>query len=368
MNKFIPISEPSITQKEIDYVTDAVKSTWVSSLGHYINRFEDDFADYCGVRYAMTTSNGTTALHLVLVAMGIGEGDEVIVPDLTFIATANAVAYTGAKVVTVDIEESTLCIDPDAIEAAITEKTKAIIPVHLYGHPANMIKILEIAQKHGLKVIEDAAEAHGAEIEGQRVGSFGHATIFSFYGNKVITSGEGGMITTDDEALYERMKYLRDHAMTKEKRYWHTEIGFNYRMTNLQAALGVAQLERIDEILEKKNTIYSIYERELAGVQGIRLNPSASWAKNVYWMVCLEIDGFTEELRDQFMMKLKELKIDSRPYFYPVSFMPMYEENSVGPVTEKVYKRGINIPSYYDLAEDDIIEIAQIIKTLLKAQ
>lgn len=368
MNRFIPISEPSITQKEIDYVTDAVKSTWVSSLGHYINRFEDEFADYCGVRYALTTSNGTTALHLVLVAMGIGEGDEVIVPDLTFIATANAVAYTGAKVVTVDIEESTLCIDPNAIEAAITEKTKAIIPVHLYGHPANMTKILELAQKHGIKVIEDAAEAHGAEIDGQRVGSFGHASIFSFYGNKVITSGEGGMITTYDEELFEKMKYLRDHAMTKEKRYWHTEIGYNYRMTNLQAALGVAQLERIDEILEKKNTIYSIYERELEGVEGIRLNPSASWAKNVYWMVCLEIDGFTEELRDQFMLKLKELKIDSRPYFYPVSFMPMYEDNKVGFITEKIYKRGINIPSYYDLAEDDIIEIATKIKTLLKEQ
>ena len=366
MKKFIPISEPSITQKEIDYVTDAVKSTWVSSLGHYINRFENEFADFCNVRYALTTSNGTTALHLVLVAMEIGEGDEVIVPDLTFIATANAVAYTGAKVVTVDIEESTLCIDPEKIKAAITDKTKAIIPVHLYGHPANMPEILEIAQKHGIKVVEDAAEAHGAEINGQRVGSFGHASIFSFYGNKVITSGEGGMITTDDEALYEKMKYLRDHAMTKEKRYWHTEIGYNYRMTNLQAALGVAQLERINEILEKKTAIYSIYERELGGVKGIRLNPSASWAKNVYWMVCLEIDGFTEEKRDAFMTKLKEFKIDSRPYFYPVSYMPMYDENTVGEVTKKVYQCGINIPSYFDLGEDEVIEIAQTIKNLLK--
>jgi len=266
---FIPISKPSITKKEIAYVTDAVRSGWVSSLGKYIDMFEEKFAAYCGTKYAVATSNGTTALHLVLAALGITARDEVIISDLTFVATGNAVKYTGAKVVTVDIEEETLCIKPEAIKKAITSKTKAIIPVHLYGHPANMEEINKIAKKHNLFVIEDAAEAHGAEVNGKKVGSLGHAGVFSFYGNKIITTGEGGMITTNDEELYKKMRYLRDHAMSKEKRYWHTEVGFNYRMTNLQAALGVAQLERIDELLAKKEEIFKWYQEGLKDVKGI---------------------------------------------------------------------------------------------------
>jgi len=368
LKHFIPISKPSIGEKEIAYVNDAVSSTWVSSLGHYIDRFEKEFADYCGTKYALTTSNGTTALHLSLVALGITEGDEVLIPDLTFIATANAVSYTGAKVVTVDIEEDTLCIDPKKLEKAITEKTKAIIPVHLYGHPANMAEILKVAEKHELHVIEDAAEAHGAEIGGKRVGSFGECAIFSFYGNKVITCGEGGMITTDNPKLYEKMKYLRDHAMSKEKRYWHTMIGYNYRMTNLQAALGVAQLERIDEILQKKEEIFQTYAKELESIEGISLNRSAPWAKNVYWMICLELDGFSEEMRDRFMEDLKKENIDSRPYFYPVSFMPMYEENKANIIASQVYGRGLNLPSFFDMSRDEIVYICGVIKALLKSK
>lgn len=361
---FIPISQPTITQKEIDYVTDAVTSGWVSSLGKYIDSFEEKFAAYCGTNHAVATSNGTTALHLALVALDIKIGDEVIIPDLTFVATANAVKFTGAEPVIVDIDEQTLCISPQAIENAITPKTKAIIPVHLYGHPANMVEINKIAQKYNLLVVEDAAEAHGAEVNGQKVGGLGKVGVFSFYGNKIITSGEGGMITTNDESLYHRLKHLRDHAMSKEKRYWHTEVGFNYRMTNLQAALGVAQFERIDEILAKKAEIFEWYQDLLKGIEGIRLNYQASWAKNVYWMVCLEIDGYTENQRDELIKKLKTKGIDSRPYFYPISDMPMYESVNT-PVCHKVYQRGLNLPSYFDITKAQVERVCNQLKELI---
>jgi len=359
---FIPISQPSIGEKEIEYVTDAVKSGWVSSLGKYIDMFEEKFATYCGTKYAIATSNGTTALHLALVSLGITSEDEVIIPDLTFVATGSAVKYIGAKVVTVDIDENTLCISSDAIKKAITSKTKAIIPVHLYGHPANMNEINKIAKEYNLFVIEDAAEAHGAEVNGKRVGGLSDAGVFSFYGNKIITSGEGGMITTNDQNLYEKMRYLRDHAMSKEKRYWHTEVGFNYRMTNLQAALGVAQFERIDELLAKKKEIFEWYQE---GLKGIKLNYQASWAKNVYWMVCVEIDGYTESQRDELIKKLKDKNIDSRPYFYPVSDMPMYETANTL-ITHKVYQRGLNLPSYFEITKDQVDYICKIIKKEIK--
>jgi len=346
-------------------VTDAIKSGWVSSLGKYIDIFEERFAQYCNTKYAVATSNGTTALHLTLVSLGVTVDDEVIIPDLTFVATASAVKYIGAKVVTVDIDKDTLCISPDAIIKAITSKTKVIIPVHLYGHPADMEEINKIAKEYGLFVIEDAAEAHGAEVNGKKVGGLSDAGVFSFYGNKIITSGEGGMITTNDEELYKKMQYLRDHAMSKEKRYWHTEVGFNYRMTNLQAALGVAQFERIDELLDRKKNIFEWYQEGLKDIKGIRLNRQEFWAKNVYWMVCLEIDGYQESQRDEFIQKLKAKNIDSRPYFYPVSDMPMYEGVNT-PITHKVSQRGLNLPSYFDLTKEQVEYICKEIKKEIK--
>jgi perosamine synthetase len=364
--ELIPISQPSITQKEIDYVTDAVKSGWVSSLGEYINNFEKRFAEFCDCKYAVSTSNGTTALHLALTALGIKAGDEVIVPDFTFIATANAVKYTGADVVIVDIEEATLCINPQAILEAITPRTKAIIPVHLYGHPANMAEINAIAAKYNLYVIEDAAEAHGAEFDGKKVGGLGHVGVFSFYGNKIITSGEGGMLTTNDQNLQQRMAYLRDHAMSKTKRYWHTEMGFNYRMTNLQAALGLAQLERIDEILAKKKTIFEWYQDGLKNTKGIRINQQATWAKNVYWMICLEIFGYTERERDELIQQLRLKNIDSRPYFYPVSDMPIYDTAET-PVTHLIYQRGINLPSYFDMTKQQVDYICDQLNSIFSS-
>jgi perosamine synthetase len=362
---FISISQPSIGKKEIEYVTDAVQSGWVSSLGKYIDIFEENFANYCGTKYAVATSNGTTALHLALVALGVTREDEVIIPDLTFVATGSAIKYIGAKVVIVDVNEDNLCISPEAIRKAITSKTKAIIPVHLYGHPSDMEEINKIAKEYNIFVIEDAAEAHGAEVNGKKVGGLGDAGIFSFYGNKIITSGEGGMITTSDEELYNKMRYLRDHAMSKDKRYWHTEVGFNYRMTNLQAALGVAQFERIDEILAKKKKIFEWYQDALKDIKGIKLNHQASWAKNVYWMVCLELDEYSEFQRDEFIQKLKTKNIDSRPYFYPVSDMPMYDNTNTS-ITHKVYKKGLNVPSYFDITKEQVEYVCTEIKKIFE--
>ncbi len=366
MTKFIPVSEPSITQKEIDYVTNAVKSGWVSSLGHYINEFEKKFAEFIGTKYALTTSNGTTALHLALASLGIKSEDEVIIPDLTFVATANAVTYTGAKPVMLDVEADTWCIDPESIKRAIRKKTKAIIPVHLYGHSADMDEINKIAKEYGLYVIEDAAEAHGAEYKGEKVGSLSDCGVFSFYGNKIITTGEGGMITTDSKELCEKAKYLRDHAMSKEKRYWHTEIGYNYRITNLQAALGVAQLERIDELIAKKRKIFKWYKNLLSDLEGIKLNPEMEWAKNVFWMICIVLEGDYGITRDELMRKLKEKGVDTRPFFYPISQMPMYSSGRVNTTAYEVSKRGMNLPSGVNLKRKEVQYICETLKTILR--
>lgn len=365
MSKFFPVSKPTITSTEIEFVTDSVKSGWVSSLGYYVEELEKQFAKFCGTQYAVLTNNGTTGLHLALYSLNIKEGDEVIIPDLTFVATANSVAYLGARPVMVDIDKKTLCIDVNKIESAITNKTRAIIAVHLYGHPADMDKINSIASKHNLLVIEDAAEAHGALYKGKKVGSMSNCGVFSFYGNKIITTGEGGAITTNDFHLYERIKFLRDHAMSKDKRYWHTEIGFNYRMTNMQAALGLAQLSRIDEILSHRNTLFNWYSKYLNLSDKIKLNDSEDYAQPVYWIICMEIKDITETSRDLLISNLKLAGVETRPYFFPVSTMPMFDkfENEVSQMKSKI---GLNIPTYFDLTEDDVIIISDIINNEIK--
>jgi perosamine synthetase len=252
--KHIPIAEPWLGAKERRLLDECARSGWVSSKGKFVDQFEKMFARYCGVKYGIATSSGTTALHLALACLGIGPGDEVIVPTLSFIATANVVTYCGAKPVFVDSLGDTWNLDPAAIEKAVTRRTRAIIVVHLFGHPAHMHEVCAIAAKHGLHVIEDACEAHGSEYRGARVGSLGTMGCFSFYGNKIITTGEGGMVVTDDESLADKARLLRDHGMSKTRKYWHAHVGFNYRMTNLQAALGVAQMERIKEVIDPKTT------------------------------------------------------------------------------------------------------------------
>ena len=365
MTRFFPISQPSITDKEIAYVTDAVRSGWVSSIGKYIEQFEAAFARYCGAEYALATSNGTTALHLALAALGVKTGDEVIIPNFSFVATANAVTYTGATVVPVDIEEDTYCISPAAVSSAITSRTRAIIPVHVYGHPADMDALTDLAARHRLLVIEDAAEAHGAECRGRRVGALGDCGIFSFYGNKIMTSGEGGMITSNNREFYLRARYLRDHAMSPERRYWHTEVGYNYRMTNLQAALGLAQLERVDSLVAKRRLVMAWYRAGLGEQAHIRLNIEAPWARSVYWMVCLSVEGMTDASREGFMAALRSAGVDSRPYFYPIADMPMYSDAQT-PVTRRVSQSGVNLPSYFDLSEDDVLHICSVVLRVLR--
>ena len=362
---FIPISRPSIGELEEKFVMDAVRSGWVSSIGRYIEEFEASFARYCGTEYAITVSNGTTGLHLAFAALGLGPGDEVIIPDLTFVATANAVAYTGAKPVLADIDPETLCIDPASVESLITTKTRAIVPVHLYGHPADMDALAALAEAHDLVLIEDAAEAHGAEYKGRRVGGLSACGVFSFYGNKIITTGEGGMLTTNDRALYERARRLRDHAMSKERRYFHEELGYNYRMTNLQAALGVAQMQRIDEFLNRRAEIMSWYEAVIPTGDDVRLNRVQNWAKSAFWMVCLEVDRFDETRRQTFMDALKTEGIDSRPYFSTISSMPMYKQKPL-PVSIRKAQTGLNLPSFFELTQKDVERVGGVVTDLLK--
>ncbi len=363
-NRFIPISDPLLSGNELAYVNDCVRSGWVSSLGKYIPEFEQGFADFCGVRHGIAVSNGTAALHLALVALGIGPGDEVIIPTLTFIATANAVRYTGATPVFADSEAETWNLDPQDVACRITPHTRAIIPVHVYGHPANMAPILDLAKQHNLHVIEDAAEAHGARYQGKRVGSLGEINAFSFYGNKIITTGEGGLLTTDEDALAEKVRFLRDHAMSPEKRYWHTEVGFNYRMTNLQAALGVAQMERIEEFIARKRWIAESYNQGLREVAAIRLPPEAPWATSVYWMYSILLNKDFPLSRDEVMARLRQQNIDSRPFFYPIHVQPPYQADISLPVAENLSRRGINLPSAVTLSEEDIQRIVQAIREM----
>ena len=357
----IPVSNPSISQSELDYVSDAVRSGWVSSLGAYIDAFESRFAAYCGTKYALTVSNGTVGLHLVLVAYGVGSGDEVIVPDLTFVATANSVRMAQAIPVMVDVCRETYCIDPEQVLRAITPRTKAIMPVHLYGHPANMSALREIAREHRLHLIEDAAEAHGASIDGIRAGALGDCGVFSFYGNKIITSGEGGMITTDDESLFQRLKYLRDHAMSKDVRYWHTEVGYNYRMTNMQAALGLSQLEKIDHFIARRAELLVQY-RTLLEPRGIECNPAVG-SQPVNWMTCAVVEDLERDQRDKVISLMRENGVDARPFFFPVSRLPMYG-GRINPVSQMLSDSGFNLPTYVDLTAEQVSEVCS---TFLKA-
>ncbi len=363
----IPVAEPSIGEEEVANVKAAVESGWVSSIGEYIPQFEEGFAAYCGIRHGVAASSGTTALHLALAALGIGSGDEVLIPSLTFIATANTVTFTGATPVCIDSHPEYWCIDPERIESKVTSKTRAIIPVHLYGHPCDMEPIIEAAQAHHLYVIEDAAEAHGAEYRGRRAGSFSDIACFSFFGNKIITTGEGGMCLTNDAGLAQRIRILRDHGTTPGKPYWHDVVGFNYRMTNLQAALGVAQLGKIDRFIEIKRQVagwYGEYLGELSRQGLVQLPPKMPWARSVYWMYSILLgEGFALS-RNKLIEELREREIETRPFFYPVHFMPMYRTEERFPIAEDLSRRGISLPSSVKLSHEDVIRVSEAISSL----
>lgn len=351
--KFTPVAEPTLENKELEYLLDAFSSTWISSKGKYIDRFEEDFSKYCDVKYGVATSNGTVAIHLALVALGIGKGDEVIIPDLTFAATINAVLYTGATPVIVDIEPDSWTIDPIEIEKAITAKTKAIIPVHVYGQACEMDKIMNLASKYKLKVIEDCAEAHGAEFNGNKVGSFGDISTFSFFANKIITTGEGGMCITNSTKLNAKMRKLRDHGMSKDRRYWHEDIGFNYRMTNLQAAIGCAQLEKIDEILDRNNQIENNYIKTLTPLNLFKWQKKFKNRKKVVWLMCCLTNK-----RKEVSELLVANGIDVRPFFYCLSEMPIYSKYSFSSANARaISKIGINLPTVKDIDYSRVYDI-----------
>ena len=360
----IPVAEPDLRGNELEYVTECVTTEWVSSLGKYVGLFEERVAQECKRSRAVSVCNGTAALHLALATLGIGPGDEVIVPSLTFVATANAVQYTGALPVFVDSEPEYWQIDPVLVEQAITQRTAAIVPVDLYGHPADMDAIMEIAQRHELYVIEDAAEALGAFYKGHPCGGLGHISCFSFYGNKVITTGEGGMVLTDDDGWYERARLLRDHAMSPTKRYYHPTVGFNYRLTNIQAALGLAQMERLDQFVRIKRRNAAMYAERLTDVPGIVLQPEANWAQSVYWMYSILVEEDYALSRDDLMVALKSRGVDTRPFFYAIHTMPCHHREQSLPVAEGLAASGINLPSSVKLTESQIDYICQQIAEL----
>jgi len=358
---YIPVATPNLAGNEFKYLVDAFLSTWISSSGTYIDQFEEGFSKFCGTEHGIAVSNGTVALHLSMVALGIGEGDEVIVPDLTFAASINTVLHANATPVIVDVEEESWCIDPKAIEQAITPRTKAIMPVHVYGQPCDMDPIMEIARIHNLYVIEDAAEAHGATYKGKRVGSIGDVGCFSFFGNKVMTTGEGGMCITNSKELDEKMRLLRDHGMSKSKRYWHDHVGYNYRLTNMQAAVGVAQLERIENILLTKNGYEQTVKDLLEGVDHVDFqNDKLAGRNKIVWLTCILI---TNGKRDEYMNTLKENGIDARPFFYPLSSMPVYSKYSSSecPISRKISRLGLNLPSSSPIPSESLDIIRSII-------
>lgn len=358
----IPLAQPQLTGNEYRYLMDAFLSTWISSTGKYVPRFEQSFAEYCGVRYGVAASNGTAALHLALLALGIGAGDEVIVPNMTFAATINAVLYTGATPVIVDIEEDSWCIDPGEVERAVTAKTRAVIPVHIYGQPCDMGRICEIANKHKLYVVEDCAEAHGAEWDGKKVGSFGDISCFSFYGNKVVTTGEGGMCITNSKELEEKMKVYRDHGMDKRRRYYHEVIGYNYRMTNLQAAIGTAQVERIDEILSWRKQLEGDYRKVVEGIPGIVFQrDDLPKRKKITWLVSVLVE---EGRRDVVLTYLKENGIDTRAFFIPLSDMDIYKPYVFSECrnSKKIAACGLNLPTTAEITQETMKLIAGLLK------
>jgi len=357
----IPVYKPEIGKEEEEEVLKVIRSGWISSASPAIREFEEKFSAYIGRKYGVATSNGTTALHLAVTALGIKEGDEVIVPDLTFISPVNVVLYNRAIPVIVDVEEENWGLDPEKVRKAITNKTKAIIVVHLYGNPAKVSELKEIAEEKGIYLIEDCAEAHGAEYEGKKVGNFGSMACFSFYANKVITTGEGGMCLTDDEGLYEKMQILRDHGMTKEKRYWHEVVGYNYRMTGLQAALGLAQLKKIDKFIEKKRKIARHYQEFLEGIVSVQRDPPKG--KSIFWLFSI-----LTEKRDELAEYLAKNGVETRKFFYPVHEMPSYRDFAKYDynVSENLHKFGLNLPSSHSLTAKDIRFISEKIVEFLQ--
>jgi perosamine synthetase len=366
----IPVSEPLVTDREIELVTDCLKSGWISSAGTYLDQFEKGWASYCNMPHGIAVSNGTTALQLAIRLLDLKPGDEVIMPTFTIISCAQAITYCSGVPVLIDSDPRNWQMDVSQIEAKITSRTRAIMVVHIYGHPADMDPILEIAQRHGLIVIEDAAEVHGSEYKGRKCGGFGDISIFSFYANKLITTGEGGMLLTKREDLAERTRSLRNLCFQRKQRFLHNELGYNFRLTNIQAALGVAQLERIEQIVASKRGIAHAYSELLKDVSGIVLPVEEPWAKSVYWVYGIIVKEKTGMNAEQFARKLVAKGVETRPFFLGMHEQPVFRamglfQNEEYPVAERLARQGLYIPSGLTIKDNEIAMVSEAVRSIL---
>ncbi len=366
----VPLAEPLLSGNELLYVTECIQSNWISSKGRFVTEFENMFAEFHQMPYAVAVSNGTVALSLALESLGIGEGDEVIVPDLTFAASINAIIHVGATPVIVDVNQYTWTLDPEKFEEAITSKTKAVMPVHLYGHPADMEKIQEISRSNKIIIIEDCAESIGSRIREKATGSYGDASCFSFFGNKTITTGEGGMILFKDYNAAKKARILRDHGMSPEKRYWHEVVGYNYRITNIQAAIGVAQMERINYFINQKREIAALYSDKLNAIENIVLPPEASWAFNTYWLYSLLILPESGLDRDLLIRSMAFNGIETRAVFFPLHAMDIYKKfthNKSFPISKYISEFGICLPTASTTTEFEVSKVVEVFKTSMRS-
>ena len=375
----IPVNEPLLEKREEELVVECLRSGWISSAGKFIEDFEQRWADYCGRRYGIAVSNGTAALQLAFACIGLKPGDEVILPTFTIISCALAVIYNGGVPVLVDSDPRTWCMDVKQVKDKISQKTRAIMPVHIYGHPVDMNPLELLAEKHGLAIIEDAAEAHGAEYLSERnatnsvwrrCGSFGTLSCFSFYANKLVSTGEGGMVLTDDAELADRARSLRNLAFQPNRRFYHEELGFNFRLTNLQAALGVAQLEKIDEIVARKRWMGRTYNRLLKDIDGLELPPEEPWARSVYWMYSVVLSEKIGVDASQFAQRLRQREIETRPFFLGMHEQPVLHKRGLFveesyPVAERLARRGLYLPSGLALTEEQLTRVCEVVHEVL---
>ena len=366
----IPVCEPLVTQCEIDLVTDCLRSGWISSAGEYLDRFESEWAAYCGMKHGVAVTNGTAALQLAVELLDLQAGDEVILPSFTIISCAQAITRCGGIPVLVDSDPFTWQMDIRQVEAKITARTRAIMPVHIYGHPVDMDPLLALAERHGLIVIEDAAEAHGAEYKGRKCGGLGHISVFSFYANKLITTGEGGMVLTRSDRFAERARFLKNLAFQKSRRFLHDELGDNLRLTNVQAALGVGQIGRIEQIVNRKRAIARAYTERLSDLPGVALPAEALWARNVYWVFGLVLDESTGMNATQWGRQLAALGVETRPFFLGMHEQPVFHKmglflNERYPVAERLARQGLYLPTGLGISEAEIDQVSAAVRELL---
>lgn len=372
--KRIPVAGPSITDLEVKYVADAAANSWGANANEYYEKFHAAFSGYVGVKHAVSLPSCTSGLHLSLAALGVGPGDEVIVPDVTWIASAAPISYVGATPVFADIDPDTWCLSVDSFEACITDRTRAVIPVELYGSMPDWDRLLEVAAKHGIHVVEDSAEALGSQYKGKMAGSFGATACFSFHGSKTMTTGEGGMLVSDDDELFDRIMFLRDHGrIPGDVSFVNAEVAFKYKMSAMQAAMGLAQIERVQELVDGKRKIFDWYARVLADVEGVTLNSQPEGVVNSYWMTTVIVDESFGLDKFSLMERLKEHSIDTRPFFSPLSSIPAYAKTEQGLMSAKrnvnsyaVSNYGINLPSGLQLTEDDVMAVCAALQSILK--